>query len=213
MGSDSQSDFQSESMILCANGINRMPPHSGEEDLYTQKRRQSVDGNEMLWNTARWFALYTRSRHEKSADHELKKRGVQTFLPLRKISRRWSDRIKLIEEPLFKGYLFVHTPLKRRWDILNTPGIVRFVGPSAANPLEVPQEDLEIVKRFLEEKIQVDPFPYLRVGERVYIRSGPFKGVEGFIVRKNKHCRLVLSFDVLMQSIAVEVDQACVEQV
>ncbi len=165
---------------------------------------------EKKWKTSRWFALYARSRHEKFVDQELKKKGIETFLPLRSISRRWSDRTKIIEEPLFKGYLFVRTALADRWSILNTKGVVCFVG-AHRNPFEVPEKELWAVRRFIEEKIQVDPFPYLKEGERVYIRTGPFKGAEGFIVRKNKHCRLVISLDMLMQSVSIEIDQSNVE--
>ena len=160
---------------------------------------------------SQWMALYTRSRHEKSVANELYKRNIESFLPLQALRRRWSDRTKIIEEPLFKGYLFVHTALDRRLQVLNARGVVRFIGPSPSKPVEVPERELWAVRRFIEAEIRVDPFPYLKQGERVYIRSGPFKGAEGFIVRKNKLCRLVISLDLLMQSISVEVDEACVE--
>ena len=163
------------------------------------------------WNSVRWFALYTRSRHEKLVDRELRKKGIETFLPLRKISRRWSDRTRILEEPLFKGYLFVHMPFKQKWTVLNTVGAVNFVGPRTSSPLEVPEKELLMVQRFIQEEVLIDPFPYLKEGERVYIRTGSFKGAEGFIVRKDRHCRLVISLDLLMQSISVAIDQACVE--
>jgi transcription antitermination factor NusG len=146
-------------------------------------------------------------------DRELKKKGIETFLPMRQVMHHWSDRRKLIEEPLFKGYLFVHAPLKQRFDVLNTVGAVSFVGRRAGEPLEVPEKDLAAVRQFLEQKIQMDPFPYLKEGQRVYVRSGPMKGVEGFVVRKDKHCRLVISLDLLMQSVSVQIDEACVEVV
>ena len=163
------------------------------------------------WNTAKWYALYTKSRHEKIVRGEISKKGMETFLPLREVTRQWSDRKKVIGEPLFKGYLFVKMPLRERWTVLNTVGAVRLVGKSAAEPVEVPERELLAVRRFLEEDILVDPFPYLKQGERVYVRSGPFKGVEGFIVRKDNHCRLVISLDLLMQSVSIQIDQAAVE--
>ena len=159
-----------------------------------------------------WYALYTRSRHEKFVDQELHKKGIETFLPLRKITRHWSDRIKQIEEPLFSGYLFVHTSLDNRFEILNTKGSVRFIGFNST-PVVVPEAELLAVRRFLEEKISVDPFPYLNQGDRVYIRSGPLKGVEGFIVRKDRHTRLVISLDLLFQSVSVAIDEALVEKI
>lgn len=171
----------------------------------------SADVNLERWNTAKWYALYTKSRHEKLVSGELEKKGMETFLPLREVTRQWSDRKKIVEEPLFQGYLFVKMPLRERWTVLNTTGAVRLIGKSAAGPVEVPESELLAVRRFLKENIVIDPFPYLKAGERVYVRSGPFKGVEGFIVRKDKHCRLVISLDLLMQSISIQIDQAMVE--
>lgn len=181
------------------------------QDTASEEHISSVLNEEHQLKAAKWFALYTKSRHEKVVDQELRKKGVETFLPLRRIVRHWSDRKKIIEDPLFKGYLFTHAALQDRLKILNTTGVVGFVGIRRNQPLEVQEKDLWTVRKFLQEEIQVDPFPYLREGERVYIRSGPLKGAEGFIVRKDKHCRLVISLDLLMQSISVEIDEACVE--
>lgn len=167
---------------------------------------------EERWFIPAWFALYTRSRHEKFIHHELQKKGIRTFLPLRKVKRQWSDRKIVIEEPLFKGYLFVHTPLIHCSSILHTKGAVRFVG-SYETPIAVPPVDILALKRFMEEEVVVDPFPYLKVGEPIRVKSGPFKGVEGFVVRKGKNCRLVISLDMIMQSVSIEIDEACIELV
>ena len=163
------------------------------------------------WTESRWYALYTRSRCEKQVDRELQKKGLKSFLPLRRVTKHWSDRKVVLEEPLFKGYLFVQIPLSQRWDVLGTAGAVRLIGRSALGPTEVAERDVEAVRRLTESEIQADPFPYLKEGQRVYIRSGPLKGAEGFIVHKDKHCRLVLSLDLLMQSVSVQVDEACIE--
>jgi len=99
-----------------------------------------------------------------------------------------------------------------RFNILNTKGAVCFVTTGISHePVEVPERDLLSVKRFADEDMPLDPFPYLKMGQRVYIKNGPFKGVEGFIVRKDKHCRLVISLDLLNQSVSVQIDEACVE--
>jgi len=164
-----------------------------------------------LWDEARWYALHTRSRHEKLVEGELRKKGIETFLPLRKITRHWSDRIKKIEQPIFSGYLFVHTPLKDRMEILQTRGSVRLVGFHSL-PVPIPDKEMDVVRRFVEEKISVDPYPYLAQGDHVYVRSGPLKGVEGFIVRKDRQTRLVISLDLLFQSVSVEIDEALVEK-
>lgn len=161
---------------------------------------------------ASWYALYTKSRHEKLVHQELQRKGIESFLPLRHLKRRWSDRTQEIEEPLFKGYLFVRTDLKNRFDILNTRGSVKFVGFNSG-PVSVPEKDLEAVKCFVRERISIDPFPYLAQGDRVYVRSGPLKGIEGLIARKDRHSRLVISLDMLFQSVSVEIDEALIEKI
>lgn len=159
-----------------------------------------------------WYALHTRSRHEKVVDKGLRKKGIETFLPLRKLTRHWSDRVKKIEEPLFSGYLFVQIPIIRRFDVLKTHGSVCFVSFNSI-PVPIPEKELMAVRRFVEGQITVDPFPYLSEGDRVYVRSGPLKGVEGFIVRKDRHTRLVISLDLLFQSVSVVIDEALVEKI
>lgn len=159
-----------------------------------------------------WYALHTRSRHEKLVNHELQRKGIETFLPLRRLTRHWSDRIKEIEEPIFSGYLFVRTSLENRLEVLKTRGSVRFISFNST-PVPVSDKELEAVRRFVEEKISIDPFPYLAKGDRVYIRSGALRGVEGFIVRKDSHTRLVISLDLLFQSVSVAIDEALVEKI
>jgi len=158
-----------------------------------------------------WLALYTRSRHEKIVTRELTKQGIETFLPLRKIKKHWSDRVKLVEEPLFHSYVFTKIPTDKKIKVLNTYGAVSFVHFGPNLPAIIPEKDIFALKRFTEQDLSMDPFPYLAEGQRVYIRSGAFKGVEGFIVRKNHQCRLVISVDVLQQSIGVEVDASAIE--
>lgn len=158
-----------------------------------------------------WYALYTRSRHEKVVNEGLQKKGIEAFLPLRRISRHWSDRVQTLEEPIFSGYLFVRIPLRERLEVLQTRGSVRFVSFNSL-PTPIQEKELEAIRRFVEEELSIDPYPYLAEGDRVYVRSGPLKGVEGFIVRKNRHTRLVISLDLLFQSVSVEIDEALVEK-
>ena len=161
----------------------------------------------------RWYALYTRSRHEKCIDLALQKQGVESYLPLRKIKRRWSDRTVAVEEPFFKSYLFVKTHWEKSADVLKTKGAVKFVSVQG-RPLPVDEKVVDSIKNIFQSEIPVDPFPYLNVGERVFVRSGVFKDIEGFIIRKDsKKCRLVISIDALRASMSVEVDSCLVEKV
>lgn len=161
----------------------------------------------------RWVALYTKGRHEKFIDLELKKRRFESFLPLRRIKRRWSDRTVIVEEPLFSSYVFVKTDLGRSPEVLRTKGAVKFVSTKS---MVIPIEDTVInsLRKISGGDIFVDPFPYLSLGNKVYVRSGIFKGVEGFIVRKDdKRCRLVISVDAIMSSISIDVDAYLVERI
>src|SRR3989338_2742048 len=161
----------------------------------------------------KWYALYTRSRHEKVVDQELKKRKIETFLPLRKLKRHWSDRTKIVEEPLFQSYVFVHIPFQERWTVLNSFGAVSFVHFGPNLPAALPEKDINALRRFVQQDIPLDPFPYIKEGQRVSIRSGPFKGVEGFVVRKNQQCRLVILLDRLMLPVREEQTSATMDAV
>ena len=160
-----------------------------------------------------WYALYTKSRHEKFVRDEIQKRQIESFLPLRFMKRKWSDRMVIVEEPLFKSYLFVKTDFKSFSDVLKTKGAVAFVR-SGDGPVPIRESVILSLRNIVQPDIVLDPFPYLKQGDRVYVKSGIFKGTEGFIIRKNdKKCRLVISIDALMTSISVEVDSCLVERI
>lgn len=158
-----------------------------------------------------WLAVRTRSNFEKLTAAELEKKSIEVFLPLRRVTRRWSDRRKLIDEPLFRSYVFLRAPEEDRLRVMRTTGVVRFVGTSTRYPWQVGQKEMEALRRFVDERLLIDPYPYLKAGQRVYVRSGPLAGIEGFIVRKNSKCRLIVSVEMMMQSVSVEVDESTVE--
>ncbi len=157
--------------------------------------------------SAAWYAVYTRSRFEKKLLSELTDRSVEVFLPMREILSRWKDRKKRIWVPLFPGYIFVNqvdTP-ENRYRILNIPGAVRFVGREG-HAEQIPEEQILSVRRFLEAKISIDPYPYLQVGRKVEIIAGPLKGLVGILVQKKGRFRFVLQVDLIRQAVSVEVD-------
>lgn len=137
----------------------------------------------------------------------MESRRVEVFLPLREVLSRWKDRRKLVRLPLFPGYVFVRTALARKHEIVSVPGSVRLVGFAGA-PAPIPEEQVESVRRLCETGLACDPYPYLREGRRVEVVRGPLVGCTGVIVRKKGKFRLVLSVDVLRQSVAVEIDTA-----
>ena len=161
----------------------------------------------------KWYALYTKSRHEKFIDGELGKKQIESFSPIRFIKRRWSDRTVTIEEPLFKSYVFVKTNPIKFADVLRTKGAVSFV-KAGISPVPIQEQVIVSLRTVIQPGVEIDPFPYLKQGDRVYVKSGLFKDTEGFVFRKNdKKCRLIISVDVIGASISVEVDSCLVEKV
>lgn len=154
-----------------------------------------------------WYAVQTRSNFEKRTTHELHCRGVDAFLPALTELRQWKGRKKTIEMPLFKGYLFVRLTenLDARWTVLKSAGVVRILGRgSDAEP--VPEFEIEAIRQMLHAGVPLTPHHYLREGVRVRVRHGALKGVEGIYLRSRNSARLVISIDLLSQSVFTEID-------
>jgi transcription elongation factor/antiterminator RfaH len=152
-----------------------------------------------------WYAVYTKSRHEKTVADKLMEKEVETFLPLIETVRRWKDRRKRIQVPLFSGYVFVKITLTERLRVLSTPGIVRIVG-FTEQPTPIPEEQILAIKKLVAHEIKADPYPYLQIGRKVEVTGGPLQGVQGILVRKKGQCRLVISVDLIQQSVALEIN-------
>jgi transcription antitermination factor NusG len=149
--------------------------------------------------------VYTCANHEKRVADQLRERCVDYFLPLYECERRWKDRRVKLQTPLFPGYVFVRVTLHDRLRVLQTPGIVRLVG-FGGHPAPLPQEDIQAIQDCLSHGLQVEPHPYLRVGRRMQVKSGPLQGLEGVIVRRKNRSRFILSFDLLQRAVAIEMN-------
>lgn len=160
--------------------------------------------------TANWYALCTCSRHERQVAAHLQRRDIEFLLPLYESVRRWKDRRVKLQLPLFPGYIFVHTSLQHRIEVLSVPGAARFVTFSG-RPAALSETDLLRLRNGLDQGIHVQPHPYLKVGRRVRVRSGPLAGTEGILLRKKDQFRLIVSIDLIMRSVAVEIDAADIE--
>src|ERR1041385_1037560 len=162
----------------------------------------------MLFRDAEpWFALQVVPRHEKSVDKILEYRGCKHFLPTYRVRRRWSDRVSIIEEPLFHGYVFCRSQSNLMEIIRGSPGIIRIVA-FGGKPHAVPDKEIEALQHIVRGKREYSAFPYLNVGQKVRVISGPFTGISGIITRFKNHYRLVVSLDVIMKSVSVEIDQS-----
>jgi len=153
-----------------------------------------------------WFAVQVSPRAEKKVADHLTYKGYQSFLPLYKATRRWSDRKTVLELPLFPGYVFCRMTESSAGLIVATPGAVRIVG-FGGKPYPVSDTEIGALQQIVESGIHAVPFvPYLRIGERVEIKDGPLSGITGIIVQIKNQRRLVVSVDAVMKSISIDVD-------
>lgn len=159
-----------------------------------------------------WWALYTRHQHERTVADALSGKGFEVFLPMYESVRRWKDRSKVLSLPLFPCYVFVRGAVDRRLQIVSTPGIHMILthGDTFAS---IPETEIEAIRRTVQGNLRVEPHPFLKCGDRVRVTRGSLQGIEGILVRKKNIFRLVLSVEMLAQSVGVEVDAADIEPV
>jgi transcription antitermination factor NusG len=153
-----------------------------------------------------WFALRVKPRHERSSAAALRFKGYEEFVPLYRSERRWSDRVKELELPLFAGYVFCRFDSRFRLPILTTPGVLCIIG-SGREPVPVPDREIEALKAVVRSGLRTEPWPYLEPGCRIGIEAGPLRGIEGTLLEVKGCQRLVLSVDLLRRAVAVEVDR------
>ena len=156
----------------------------------------------------RWYALWTRSRHEQVVREQLEQRHIEAFLPTVTKWSRWKDRKKKIDWPLFPGYCFARFNALERLPILKCTGVVSLVAFEGGEPAPIPEHEIDGIRLLVESDLAYDPCPMIREGTLVEVVHGPLKGVTGRLVRKNERARLVLSVDLIGQAVSVEVDAA-----
>ncbi len=157
-----------------------------------------------------WYALYLRSRFEKTTHSELLNKGFDAFLPLVEEIHVWSDRKKRVVEPLFRGYVFVRMGLHQRYEALETPGVVQLVGIKN-RPSPIPDEQINWLKLLTKTPDAIRREEYMSVGDRVRVIHGPLAGLEGFVVQVKGRTRVVIALEAIAQAVSVEVDPMFVE--
>jgi transcription antitermination factor NusG len=158
---------------------------------------------------SRWFALTVKPRHERAAAGALRVKGLEDLLPLYRTRRRWSDRMKELELPLFPGYVFCRFAARQRTAVLATPGVRSIVGfGRQATPVE--EEEIGAIRAMIASGLPLGPWPYLRAGQRIRIEGGPLRGVEGILLEASDACRVVVSVNLLQRSVAVQVDRQAI---
>src|SRR5271167_175138 len=158
-----------------------------------------------------WFAAYTRPRHEKKVQEYARLLEIDNFLPLYHAVHRWRNGVnKNVELPLFPGYIFVRMDLRDRIRTIQIPGIITLVG-SGPNSTPIPDKLIEQLRTIVSD-YRTEPHPFMKIGDKVRIKSGPLHGLEGVIVRKKGAWRFVISLDFIMRSVSLEVDALDLEQ-
>jgi transcription antitermination factor NusG len=158
-----------------------------------------------------WFAVYTKHQHEKKTAELLSNKGIEVFLPLYQAAHRWKDRTKILSLPLFPSYLFLHSHLQNKTEILNTPGIF-FLVQSAGRACSIPPSEIEAIRKIGQIHAQVEPHPYLESGDSVRVKSGALTGLTGILTRIKNQYRIVLSVSLLQRSLSIEIDICNVEK-
>jgi transcription antitermination factor NusG len=153
-----------------------------------------------------WFALRVKSRSEKIVSTIARYKGFEEFLPLYHGRRRWSDRFKSVELPLFPGYVFCRINPEFRLPLLTIPGVLSFVGIGRL-PAPIDDAEIEAIQKAIGTGRLAEPYPYLEVGQRVRLAEGPLAGLEGFLVEVRKQPRIAVSVSLLKRSVAVEIDR------
>jgi len=159
---------------------------------------------------SRWYALHTMSNCEAKVASYLRAFDVEAFLPDYPTRRQWNDRVKTIRLPLFPGYLFGRWQKKLNYEALGAPGLAQIVAVAGV-PVPIPEEEIDSVRRLVDSGLTVCGCPLLKTGQRVRMRSGPLKGLEGRLERIKNQFRLVVSVQLLSRSIATEVDVEAIE--
>ena len=154
-----------------------------------------------------WFALQVRSRWENTTQGLLQNKGFETLLPTYPATRRWSDRSKVVQSPLFPGYVFCHFDIHNRLPVLITPGVISVVG-RGKTPIAVAESEITALQLVIRSGIQAQPWPYLEIGERVRIQNDVLEGMEGILTSFKGNQRVVISVSLLQRSVALEIDRS-----
>lgn len=157
-----------------------------------------------------WVALYTRPRHEKRIFEEIQDKGIEGYLPLIPVLRQWSDRKKWVDEPLFRGYVFVHGDRVEQYRSVQAHGVVRMVR-FQGKPVRVRDEEIDQIKRILRDGKQIEACDPFAVGDWVSIICGPLTGVQGRLIEIQGGSRLVVAVPSINQALRFSVARADVK--
>jgi len=157
-------------------------------------------------DSKKWMAVYTRPRHEKTVEKEFQKKGFEVYLPILKERRKWSDRKKWVEFPLFRSYVFVRTKLKDALFVVQTSGVVKIIKFGGEVSI-VQDESILAIKLMIEGGYNPEPLNYFIEGDPVEVKNGPLKGLIGEVIRLDKDDRLVVRVDAIQHAVSVQINR------
>jgi transcription antitermination factor NusG len=153
-----------------------------------------------------WIAVYTKPRHEKSVLSQFTERGIDSYLPLIREKHRWSDRMKWVETPIFKSYIFAHVELKDNLEVLQTRGvnhIVKFQNKIAV----IPDAQIADLRKMIEGGFDPLPSDYFVIGDKVEVIGGLLKGINGIVSRTDSEDKLIIKIDAIQHAVAVQIER------
>jgi transcription termination/antitermination protein NusG len=153
-----------------------------------------------------WVAVVVRPRAERKVQAGLTNAGLETFVPWHGVRRRWSDRVKILEQNLFPGYIFCRSTFTERLLVMNQPG-VEWVVSFDRTPALIPDHQIAALQVAVRSGLPLGPWPFLKAGQRVRIERGVLAGIEGTLTRDSSAWRIVVTVEALQRSVAVEVDR------
>ncbi len=166
-----------------------------------------LNGTESVFE---WYAIHVRSQHEWLVQERI---SGETFLPTFSSESRWSDRVKVVEKPVFPGYLFSRFDISERGPILRVPGVIQILG-IAGQPVPIAEQEISAIRRMLESPLPVSPHLSHHEGEKVMVMRGPLKGIEGKVLRIKKGAvKLVVAVEMMGRGLAVTMDSDAVRSI
>jgi transcription antitermination factor NusG len=169
-------------------------------------------GFDAVVETPCWYVAYTYPRHERAVADQLERRSVEAFLPTFTQMSQWKDRRVKLELPLFPGYVFTRIAAGERVKILSIPSVIRMLS-HRGSLAPVSDDEIDTIRLFTTQGAKLRPHRYITVGDLVRVREGVFEGVQGIVVRENNGCKLVVSIDLIQQSVSMEIDADSLEYV
>ena len=160
----------------------------------------------------KWIAVYTRPRHERTVTRELENKDIESYLPLMRERRKWSDRKKWVEFPLFRSYVFARTELKNALHVLQTPGVIKII--RLGNKITIVRDnEIQAIRLMVEGGFHPQSTDYFLKGDKVEVKNGPLKGITGEVIRLNSIDRLMVRVDAIQHSISVQIDRAYLKSI